>query len=79
LWLIGRGILAVLCLLPAGPLDQRSVESRDDVLIYTTPAFEHDFEVTGPVNLDLYVSSSEVDTDFTAKLVDVWPNGFAQN
>jgi putative CocE/NonD family hydrolase len=75
----GGPLCCTRSLLPAGPLDQRSVESRDDVLIYTTPAFEHDFEVTGPVNLDLYVSSSEVDTDFTAKLVDVWPNGFAQN
>ena len=37
------------------------------------------FEVTGPVSLELYASSSAVDTDFTAKLVDVWPNGFAQN
>lgn len=36
-------------------------------------------EVTGPVTADLYLSSSAVDTDFTAKLVDVWPNGFAQN
>lgn len=65
--------------LAPGPLDQRSVENRDDVLIYTTPAFQQDFEVTGPVSLDLYVSSSAVDTDFTAKLVDVWPSGFAQN
>ena len=36
-------------------------------------------EVTGPVSLELYVKSSAVDTDFTAKLVDVWPDGFAQN
>jgi uncharacterized protein len=49
------------------------------VLLFTTPAFEKDFEVTGPVTLDLYVSSSAVDTDFTGMLVDVWPNGFAQN
>jgi putative CocE/NonD family hydrolase len=38
-----------------------------------------DLEVTGPVSLELYVSTSAVDTDFTGKLVDVWPNGFAQN
>jgi putative CocE/NonD family hydrolase len=62
-----------------GPRDQRPVEARADVLVYTTPAFKEDFEVTGPVTLDLYASSSAVDTDFTAKLVDVWPNGFAQN
>lgn len=62
-----------------GPQDQRPAEARSDVLIYTMAAFAKDTEVTGPVSLDLYVSSSAVDTDFTGKLVDVWPNGFAQN
>jgi uncharacterized protein len=62
-----------------GPQDQRPAEARNDVLIYTTAAFAKDTEVTGPVSLDLYVSSSAVDTDFTGKLVDVCPNGFAQN
>ncbi len=62
-----------------GPEDQRPAEDRSDVLVYTTPAFTKDTEVTGPVSLDLYVSTSAVDTDFTGKLVDVWPNGFAQN
>jgi uncharacterized protein len=62
-----------------GPEDQRPAEARPDVLVFTTPAFEKDFEVTGPVTLDLYVSSSAVDTDFTGMLVDVWPNGFAQS
>jgi len=63
----------------AGPLDQRAAESRSDVLVYTTSTFQKDTEVTGPVALELYVSSSAVDTDFTGKLIDVWPNGFAQN
>ena len=49
------------------------------MLIYTTPAFLKETEITGPISLDLYVSSSAVDTDFTGMLVDVWPNGFAQN
>ena len=49
------------------------------MLVFTTPAFTQDMEVTGPISADLHVSSSAVDTDFTAKLVDVWPNGFAQN
>ena len=62
-----------------GPEDQRPAEARSDVLVYTTPAFAKDTEVTGPVSLDLYVSSSAVDTDFTGMLVDVWTNGFAQN
>jgi len=65
--------------LAAGPRDQHDVESRNDVLVYSTPALDQDMEVTGPVTLDLYAKSSAVDTDFTAKLVDVWPNGFAQN
>lgn len=65
--------------LAPGPRDQRPVEAREDVLVYSTPEFKEDFEVTGPVGLELYASSSAVDTDFTAKLVDVWPDGFAQN
>ncbi|HEY6989772.1 MAG TPA: CocE/NonD family hydrolase, partial [Bryobacteraceae bacterium] len=65
--------------LPPGPKDQRGVEARQDVLVYSTNPLSRDMEVTGPVSLDLYAKSSAVDTDFTAKLVDVWPNGFAQN
>jgi len=65
--------------LPSGPRDQREVEARQDVLVYSTPALEKDVEVTGPVTLDLFASSSDVDTDFTAKLVDVAPDGIAQN
>jgi uncharacterized protein len=62
-----------------GPQDQSQAEARNDVLVFTTPALTKDLEVTGPVLLELYVSSSAVDTDFTGKLVDLWPNGFAQN
>lgn len=65
--------------LAPGAFDQRKVESRADVLVYTTRAFDHDYEVTGPVTLDLYASSGALDTDFTAKLVDVGPDGFARN
>ena len=65
--------------LPPGPRDQRPDEARDDVLVYSTQPFAQDFEVTGPVRVELYAKSSAVDTDFTAKLVDVWPNGYAQN
>jgi len=65
--------------LKPGPRDQRPVEGRNDVLIYSTPALAQDLEVTGPIKADLFVSSSAVDTDFIAKLVDVWPDGFAQN
>jgi uncharacterized protein len=62
-----------------GPRDQRGVEARDDVLVYSTPALAQDLEITGPVSFELYAKSSAADTDFTAKLVDVWPDGFAQN
>jgi uncharacterized protein len=62
-----------------GARDQRPIEVRPDVLVYSTPAFNGNVEVTGPITLELFAKSSAVDTDFTAKLVDVWPDGFAQN
>jgi putative CocE/NonD family hydrolase len=65
--------------LSGGPKDQRPAEARQDVLVYSTEAFTSDVEVTGPIALEVYAKSSATDTDFTAKLVDVWPNGFAQN
>jgi putative CocE/NonD family hydrolase len=55
------------------------VEARPDILVYSTPPLSEDTEVTGPIKLTLYAQSSAADTDFTAKLVDVWPNGFVQN
>jgi putative CocE/NonD family hydrolase len=61
----------------AGPRDQREVEQRDDVLVYTGPVLDHPVEVTGPIELRLFASSSERDTDFTGKLVDVYPDGRA--
>ncbi len=65
--------------LAPGPRDQRKVEERDDVLVYSTPPLEHDLEVTGPVRLEFFAASSAVDTDFTARLVDVLPDGTAIN
>ncbi len=65
--------------LAPGPKDQRTLEERDDVLIYSTPPLEHDLEVTGPVRLEIFTSSSAMDTDFTGKLVDVYPDGTAIN
>ena len=62
-----------------GPYDQRSVEARADVLVYTGPVLEQPLEVTGPVSALLSVSSSAPDTDFTARLVDVFPDGRAIN
>jgi uncharacterized protein len=65
--------------LQPGPRDQKQVETRQDVLVYSTPTLDQDVEVTGPITLDLFAKTSGADTDFTAKLVDVWPSGFAQN
>lgn len=62
-----------------GPHDQRSVEARADVLVYTGPVLDAPLEVTGPVSAVLFVSSSAPDTDFTARLVDVHPDGRAIN
>ncbi len=61
----------------AGPRDQRAVERRADVLVYTSEVLAEDTEVTGPVRLTLHVSSNAPDTDFTGKLVDVYPDGRA--
>jgi hypothetical protein len=61
-----------------GPYDQRAIQLRNDVLVYTTPPLEEDIEVTGPVTLKLFASTDRTDTDFTGKLVDVHPNGYAQ-
>ena len=60
-----------------GPRDQRQVETREDVLVFTTPVLTQHVEVTGPVIAQLYVSSSAPDTDITCKLVDVHPDGRA--
>jgi hypothetical protein len=61
----------------AGAIDQSEIEQRKDVLVYSTQPLAADLEVTGPVTVRLYAQSSAPDTDFTAKLVDVWPTGKA--
>ncbi|HUG80166.1 MAG TPA: CocE/NonD family hydrolase [Bryobacterales bacterium] len=64
---------------PAGPQEQNEVESRQDVLVYTTDFIEEPVRIAGPVKVVLYASSDAVDTDFVAKLVDVYPDGKAYN
>ncbi|GAB3348075.1 CocE/NonD family hydrolase [Amycolatopsis echigonensis] len=64
---------------PPGSFDQRAVEDREDVLVYTTDVLTHPVEVAGWVSATLHVASSAPDTDFTAKLVDVHPDGTAMN
>ncbi len=60
-----------------GPQDRQSVQTRKDVLVYTTEPLAEDTEVTGPVEVKLYAASTAVDTDFTATLTDVHPDGRA--
>jgi uncharacterized protein len=64
---------------PWGPMDQRAIERRPDVLVFSSPPLKADLEVTGPVQVVLSAATSALDTDFTAKLVDVFPNGEARN
>ena len=66
-------------MIPHGVADQRSTEDRGDVLVYTSDPLEQDLELTGPIKVQLFAASSAVDTDYTAKLVDVRPDGYAQN
>ena len=63
----------------AGALDQRGEEAREDVLVYSTGPLKDGMEVTGPIDVTLYVSSDAKDTDFTVRLVDVSPDGTAYN
>lgn len=64
---------------PQGPYDQTPAEQRSDVLVYSSDPLPSDTEVTGPTTVDLWASSSAVDTDFTAKLIVVKPDGDAIN
>lgn len=61
--------------LPGGPMDQRPVENRPDVLLFTSDVLTQPMEVTGRITAHLWISSTAPDTDFTAKLTDVYPDG----
>ncbi|RMD81566.1 MAG: CocE/NonD family hydrolase [Candidatus Dadabacteria bacterium] len=73
-----RGGRSMIDVLP-GVEDQSQVELRQDVLVYTSSRLAEPVRIAGPVSVTLYASSSAVDTDFTAKLVDVEPSGYAAN
>lgn len=62
-----------------GSLDQRPREVRDDILVYTSDPLTEGLEVSGPIEVTLYVESDAKDTDFTVKLIDVYPDGRAYN
>jgi uncharacterized protein len=94
---MGGGISAANDIMPAGGFDQRGdkrfygckdtlpLSARSDVLVFQTAELEEAVEVTGPITVKLWASSSAIDTDFTAKLIDVhpasadYPDGFSQN
>jgi hypothetical protein len=64
---------------PPGPKDQRPIEGRQDVLLYTSEPLGEPIEITGPVKVVLYAATDGPDTDFVAKLVDVYPDGTSYN
>lgn len=76
---VGGGFCCMGSKYKAGAIDQRAVEGRDDVLVYSTGPLKEGMEVSGPIEVTLYVSSDAKDTDFTVKLVDVLPDGTAFN
>jgi len=61
-----------------GPYDQTPTETRSDVLVYTSEPLQTPVEVTGPIILHLFASTDRTDTDFTGKIVDVSPDGYAK-
>ena len=75
----GGGLCCWQAALHAGAYDQRAIEARPDVLVYTSAPLENELEVTGPVRVHLWAATSAPDTCFTAKLVDVSPCGYARN
>ena len=76
---LGGNMCCINDLNPSGAFDQSTIETRDDVLVYTSEPLTQDLAVIGHVKVNLWAKSSTRDTDFTAKLVDVHPDGFAQN
>jgi putative CocE/NonD family hydrolase len=62
-----------------GSFDQHQMETRHDILVYTTDSFKDGAELSGPIETTLYVGSDAKDTDFTVKLIDVYPDGRAYN
>ncbi len=66
-------------IIPYGVMDHRTLEEREDILVYSTPPLDKTIEITGPIKVTLFAASTAKDTDFTAKLVDLRPDGYAQN
>jgi hypothetical protein len=75
----GGGVCCMGNAVKGGAYDQQDVETRDDVLVYTSETLKNGFEVTGFINSSIYISSDVKDTDITIKLIDVYPDGTAYN
>jgi putative CocE/NonD family hydrolase len=76
---LGGGVCCTGGAVRPGSFDQRHLETRHDVLVYTSEPLEEGIEVSGSIGVTLYVSSDARDTDFTVKLIDVQPDGTAYN
>ena len=75
----GGNVCCTANAITGGAFDQRNNEARQDVLVYSTEPLHEGLEVSGPIEVTLYVSSDAKDTDFTVKLIDVYPDGHAYN
>ena len=76
---LGGNVCCQANALSGGSMDQRAIEQRPDVLVYSTEPLKDGLEVTGPIEFTIYVSSDRKDTDITVKLLDVYPDGRAYN
>ena len=76
---LGGGVCCTGGAVTPGAFDQRKIEVRNDVLVYTSEPLDEKLEIAGPIEVTLFVSSSAKDTDFTLKLLDVEPDGTAWN
>ena len=75
----GGGVCCIGNAVSGGAYDQQEIETRDDVLVYTSESLKNGFEVTGFIDSTIYLSSDVKDTDITIKLIDVYPDGTAYN
>jgi putative CocE/NonD family hydrolase len=75
----GGNVCCIGGAIDAGSFDQRQMEEREDILVYTTEPLQEGIEVSGTIGITLFVSSDAKDTDFTVKLLDVYPDGRAYN
>ncbi len=75
----GGNVCCIGGTIQAGAFDQREIEKRHDILVYTSDPLEEGIEVSGTIEITLFVSSDARDTDFTVKLLDVYPDGTAYN